>query len=132
MKTLMILHEVFMVVAEVLIILGVITARKKPTSKWLNQHKLFVTFGILFVFISAVCIYTFKETHSYPHFSSFHALIGVLGIFLIATNYLVGFGLVKNLINKKVIHHTIGRLTAFVIIIAAGAGVVRFIQILNS
>ena len=121
-----------MLAAEIVIIWAVIVARKRTTYEWLKKHKLLATLGILFVLFSAACIYTFKEMHSYPHFSSFHAMVGVLGITLITTNYFVGFGLVGHFIKKKVIHHTLGRITAFVILIAAGAGIVRFIQILNS
>lgn len=131
MKALIISHQILMILTTVCLISAVFIARKKTNNQWIVFHKRFASLSLALALIAGILIYSFKELHAYPHFSSFHGMIGGLTLILLAINFIEGVGLLKHFIKTRVIHRTLGRTIVFTILIAASSGAVRLIQILN-
>ncbi len=132
MKTLLISHQILMILTTTCLISAVFIARKKTNNQWINFHKGFAGLSFALALLASVLIYSFKESHSYPHFSSFHGMIGGLTLILLTINFIEGVGLLKHFIKTRVIHRTLGRIIVFTILITASSGAVRLIQIMNS
>lgn len=132
MSALMIMHEVLMLTAEGFIIYAVIKARKKANPGCLKDHIHFALIGLFFVFCAFGFIYSYKQIKSYPHFFSFHAVLGAITILLLLSNASAGLAITRGYLKRKSIHHTLGKITAFFVISTALAGIIRFIEIMTN
>lgn len=132
MNALLIMHEVCMLAAEGFIIWSVLKVHRKTDPLWFKKHPILAFIGIIFVLCSFGFIFAFKEVHAYPHFTSLHATMGVITIFLLLSNLSVGFAMAKSWGKLKTIHRRLGKITAFFVVTTALAGIVRFIEILKT
>ncbi len=126
-----ILHLSFMDISLVMIIFGIIIARKKTGPAWLRKHIIINTVGALSAMTALIIMFLYKTSMDYPHFASLHSIVGLTTIIFLLTTLIIGNRLVTGKRNLRNTHRYLGRATAIIMIITAVTGVLSLLQIMQ-
>ncbi|MCF6334537.1 MAG: cytochrome b561 domain-containing protein [Spirochaetales bacterium] len=132
--TQIILHMTLMIVFFTSMSAGVYTAKflKKKTSKWLKLHKIFMTTGLVSGLTGFGWIIYVVQSGLSPHFTVFHAILGLVTLSASLTAPLVGLKLMSKKTDKskkpllRKLHRTIGWTGILLVLISVVSGLSLF------
>jgi hypothetical protein len=128
MDFLMLSHIVFMSIACVLVITGVMIAKKRAKN-WLRFHRIYATAGATSSVLAAMSIVFFKFSHHFSHFQSPHAIAGLITLCLLLITPILGRSIAKGPKPIRALHKLLGRITSIAIILTVIMGVFRFFML---
>jgi hypothetical protein len=128
MEFLLPLHITLMTVAVMLVIIAAVIAKRRKKN-WFKAHRAFAVWGVLTSTLAFACIVGLKIAHHFHHFSSLHAVAGLVTLCLLLATPLFGASIPKGPKWIRPFHRTMGRITSIAIMLTAIMGVFRFLQI---
>jgi hypothetical protein len=126
MSLLLLAHLIFMSTACILVIIGVIIAKKRAKN-WLRFHRMYVTLGVVSSVLGAMSIVFLKFSHHFSHFQSPHAIAGLITLCLLQLTPILGASIAKGPKPIRAFHRFFGRITSIAIILTVIMGVFRLL-----
>ena len=123
------MHAFFMALAVILILVAVVTVRRKKAG-WFNLHRGAASLGVVSALVAFMAEFIFKSAMNYPHVSSPHAIGGAITLVMLIATPALGAKIASNPKYRSV-HRMFGRITSAFIVLTAIAGAARFIQLLS-
>ena len=100
-------HKLCMTLATLIIIVGVIIARRKKNN-WIKTHRLVMLIGVIVAYCGLTSIEYFKLTFGFPHFVSVHSWVGTASIVLITIVPIFGILTIAGKERFRMIHKRVG------------------------
>ncbi len=132
MNLYIILHFTLMGLAAVFIGTAVFIVRKKTSPEWLGRHRNFASLSIVIALAAFLVMVYFKQTMSYPHFKSGHAISGLVTLILVMSTATMGNLVAGGKAGLRDIKIIFGRITAILVYVTAAFGILRLIQLITS
>ncbi len=132
--TQIILHMILMLVFLSSMSAGIITAKflKKKTSKWLKLHKIFMITGLVSGITGFGWIIYVVQAGLSPHFTVFHAILGIGTITAALTAPIIGLKYTSKKTDKSIkpllrkLHRTFGWIGILLVLTSVVSGLSLF------
>ncbi len=127
-----IIHFSLMGIAAVFTGTAVFIAREKASREWLGKHRGFAVAALLIALAGFLVMAYYKQVKSFPHFSSGHAIGGLVTLISIMVTMTLGNLLTKGKTSIRGTKVILGRVTAVLVFLTVVFGILRLLQIMNA